>query len=54
MHERCPRLEDSGINRKNVPGLRDKIDPSLDLRSLFRILFTSDFHARLQLGQRHG
>ena len=44
----------AGINRKNVPGLRDKIDPSLDLGSSVRVLFKSDFHTRLQLAQRHG
>ena len=54
VHQRCPKPEDAGINRKNVPGLRDKIDPSLDLGSFVRVLFTSDFHTRLQLAQRHG
>lgn len=54
MHELCPGPENAGINRKNVPGLRDKINPSLDLGSLVRILFTSDFHTRLQLAQGHG
>ena len=54
VHERRPGPEDACINGKHVPGLRDEIDPSLDLGSLVRVLFTSDFHTRLQLTQRYG
>lgn len=53
VHERCPGPEDAGINRKNVPGLGHKIDPSLDLGSLTRVLLTSNLHTCLQLAQRH-
>ena len=44
VHQRRPGPEDAGIHRKNVPGLRDKIDPALDLRGLLRVLFASGFY----------
>ncbi len=54
VHELCPGPEDAAIDRKNVPGLRNLIDPDLDFGGLIRVPFTSDFHTRLQLAQRYG
>lgn len=54
VHERCPRPEDAGINRKNVPGLRDKIDPGLDLGSLVRVLFDIRAEKVQALSIQHG
>jgi len=39
VKELCPGPKDAGIDRKNVPGLSDEIDPCLDLGGLARVLF---------------
>jgi hypothetical protein len=49
MHQLCPGPKDSGIDWKNVPCLRDVIDPHLDLGSLVRVALASDLDASLQL-----
>jgi len=54
VEELCPSPKDAGINRKNVPSLRDEINPGLDLGGLARVLFTRDLHACLQLAKSDG
>jgi hypothetical protein len=53
VHELCPGPEDAGVNWNDIPGLRDEIDPTLDLGSLVRVLFTRNLNTRLQLTQRY-